>query len=53
MISTSKVNLYIQCLYLLNLQIIYFKWILLEIFIYYFIHFINFNDIFNLILCDG
>ena len=31
----------------INLQIIYFKWILL-IFIYYFI--INFNDIFTLIL---
>ena len=29
-----------------------FKWILLYIFIYYFINFINFNDVFNLILCD-
>ena len=46
--STSKVNLYIQCLYLLNLQIYLFQWILLEIFIYYFIHVINFNDIFNI-----
>ena len=50
MIPTSEVNLYIQCLYLLNLQIYLFQWILLEIFIYYFI---NFNDIFILILCDG
>ena len=52
MISTSKVNLYIHCLYLLILQNYLFKWILLEIFIYYFINFINFKYIFNLILCD-
>ena len=51
MISTSKVNLYIHCLYLLILQNYLFQMDSI-LFIYYFINFINFNDVFNLILCD-
>ena len=52
MISTSKVNLYIQCLHLLILHNYLFQMNSI-INIYYFINSINFNDVFTLILCDG
>ena len=52
MISTSKVNLYIQGLYLLILQNYLFQTdSILNIYLL-FINFTNFNDIFNLICCD-